>query len=274
MRTLTVTQFHQPDSQAMVGVKSSLARRAGQYFFVSITACACALNTLASGPPEPVIVAIPKSAFKPVPMPKDDADDEADPAKLAERIASNGKSATDRLAMNDSGRDTQSLQNKILKDLDKLLNQPPPPPMGGDGGGGMPPPMGGEQPPPMGGQKPMGQGQPMPMGGQKPMGGQPMPMGQSQPMPMGGQPMPMGQGQNAQQSAGGSKPGIAGATTPSKPPPLALEDRVTKDVWGHLPPQLRQKMNQYYHEQFMPRYAELLKQYYTELAEREKEKKK
>jgi hypothetical protein len=33
-------------------------------------------------------------------------------------------------------------------------------------------------------------------------------------------------------------------------------------------------MSQYYQEQFMPRYQSLLKQYYSELAEREKERKK
>lgn len=232
-------------------------------------------------PPQPVIVAIPKIAFQ-QPKPAVDASDETDPAKLAERIAANGKSATERLAMNDPGRATQTIQDRILKDLDKLLNQPPPPPMGGEGGG-MPPPMGGEQPmggqkprggeQPMGGQKPMGGGQPM--GGQKPMGGQqPMPMGGGQPMG-GQQSMPRdGKPMGGQQQAGGNQPGIAGATTPTTPPALALDDRVVKDVWGHLPPQLRQKMNQYYQEQFMPRYADLLKQYYVELAEREKEKKK
>ena len=124
--------------------------------------------------------------------------------------------------------------------------------------------MGGQKP--MGGQ-PMGGQQPMPMGGGKPMGGG-QPMGGQQPMPMGTQPM------GGQQQAGGNRPGIAGSTTPTTPPALALDDRVVKDVWGHLPPQLRQKMNQYYQEQFMPRYADLLKQYYVELAEREKEKKK
>ena len=82
------------------------------------------------GPPEPVIVAIPKSAFqKAKPMPTETDEDEVDTAKLAERIAANGKNATDRLAMNDPGRETQNVQERILKDLDKLLNQPPPPPM-------------------------------------------------------------------------------------------------------------------------------------------------
>lgn len=217
----------------------------------------------------------PEPNPKPEPNPNPEPDNKEteaekdDPAKIADRIANNSKSAVDRLAMNDPGKETQNVQEKILRDIDKLLNQPPPPPMGGGGGGGMPPPMSGDMPPPMGGnqpmsQKPMGGQKPMPMGGNQPM---PMPMGGNQPMPMpmGQQPMPMGQ-----QPMGGNQPGIAGQTTPKQIIPL--DDRVVKEVWGHLPPNLRQKMNQYYQEQFMPRYSDMLKQYYAELAEREKKK--
>lgn len=82
--------------------------------------------------------------------------------------------------------------------------------------------------------------------------------------PMGGQPM-------GNQPAGGAQPGVAGPTRPTSPI-APLDERVTKEVWGHLPPTLRQKMNQYYQEQFMPRYADLLKQYYRDLAERERKK--
>jgi hypothetical protein len=64
----------------------------------------------------------------------------------------------------------------------------------------------------------------------------------------------------------------AGATDPKgdRPPPLQaqvpLPDEVAKEVWGHLPERLRQQMSQYYREEFMPRYAGLLKQYYSSLA--------
>lgn len=50
----------------------------------------------------------------------------------------------------------------------------------------------------------------------------------------------------------------------ASPPPLA--DEVAKEVWGHLPEGLRQQMSQYYREEFMPRYAGLLRQYYSSLA--------
>ena len=42
---------------------------------------------------------------------------------------------------------------------------------------------------------------------------------------------------------------------------------VYKNVWGHLPEKARQEMDQYFREQFMPRYSDLLKQYYSSLAE-------
>jgi hypothetical protein len=45
-----------------------------------------------------------------------------------------------------------------------------------------------------------------------------------------------------------------------------------KDIWGHLPETLRQEMNQYSREQFMAKYGDLLKQYYTTLAEKGRRK--
>ncbi len=47
---------------------------------------------------------------------------------------------------------------------------------------------------------------------------------------------------------------------------MSMSD-VYKDVWGHLPEQARQEMDLYFREQFMPRYSELLRDYYSSLAE-------
>ena len=49
-------------------------------------------------------------------------------------------------------------------------------------------------------------------------------------------------------------------------PSVPLDDEVAKEVWGHLPDKVRQQVTQYYKEEFMPRYADLLKQYYASLA--------
>lgn len=82
--------------------------------------------------------------------------------------------------------------------------------------------------------------------------------------PQGGQP-PM------QPNAGGATPGIGGgAAQPTLPPAESL----AKDFWGHLPELPRQRMMQFYREQYMSRYKDLLPQYYSSLAEKEKKAKK
>lgn len=43
-----------------------------------------------------------------------------------------------------------------------------------------------------------------------------------------------------------------------------------KDVWGHLPEAVRLEMDTYSRERFMARYRELLKQYYSTIAERDR----
>jgi hypothetical protein len=87
----------------------------------------------------------------------------------------------------------------------------------------------------------------------------------------GQQPMPPG----ATAKAGTPKDPPATAIgadgkTDRPPPPLTaqlpLADVVAKEVWGHLPERLRQQMTQHYREEFMPRYAGLLRQYYSSLA--------
>ncbi|MBX7104681.1 MAG: hypothetical protein K1X57_11410 [Gemmataceae bacterium] len=45
---------------------------------------------------------------------------------------------------------------------------------------------------------------------------------------------------------------------------------LSRDVWGHLPESLRQEVDHYYKERFMPRYQELIRQYYSKLAEAER----
>jgi hypothetical protein len=45
-----------------------------------------------------------------------------------------------------------------------------------------------------------------------------------------------------------------------------------KDIWGHLPETLRQEMDQYSREQFMAKYNDLLKQYYSTIAEKGRRK--
>jgi hypothetical protein len=227
---------------------------------------------------------------------------EIDVHKTAERIAENAQKAGDRLKEKDPGEDTRKIQQNIIKDIDALIKkaqEPPPPPMSSDMNPMMPPPKS-DMPPPMGGgpqpKSPMGGGSgqqpkspmgggagnsPMPKGGgsgtsgrkpreRKPRGDSPMgdPMANAgpgkDPMPARPDPKdgPMGGDRNDQ---GGDKFGKAS--------PKRENDKLAdlyRDVWGHLPERMRQEMDMYYREQFMPRYTELLKRYYAALAEQKK----
>ncbi|MCZ2342174.1 MAG: hypothetical protein LC104_10325 [Bacteroidales bacterium] len=112
-------------------------------------------------------------------------------------------------------------------------------------------------------QKP-GEGERKPMGSQQLAAQNPKPKPMPrQPMPDAGSPTPVAQG--PQTPSGSGTRGKASAT-PAPP----LDDPYTKQVWGHLPEQMRQKMTQYYREQFVSKYGDLLRQYYSSLAEREK----
>ena len=207
-----------------------------------------------------------------------------DPAKILERLTQNTKDIGERLKDQDTGEETRKKQDQALKDIDTLLKQNEPPQSGGGGEASqMPPPMGGEKsgmkPPPAG-----GMGQPMPMGGQrpkrgdKPMGGMKEPMmqpgGMKEPMM---QPMGTGMKEPMMQPGGMMEPGTNSGTNKTgnqTAPILPNEDPFTKQVWGHLPEKLRQQASQYYREQYMPKYQEMLKQYYSNLAERDRPGKK
>jgi len=113
----------------------------------------------------------------------------------------------------------------------------------------------------------MGMGQPMPMQGE-PMtkqGGDPK---KGEP-PMGGGDMakgnPMGMGPMTNQPMGlGNDP---------KTPPVDQANRLadlSKGVWGHLPETMRQELDLYYRDRFMPRYSDLLREYYSSIADGER----
>lgn len=165
-----------------------------------------------------------------------------------------------------------------------------PPPMGGGGAGGMPPP---KSPMPMGGAGEGSKPMPMPKAGpggasgnepkdkpgrgkreRKPRGESPMDKDKGDPQanagPKGKDPQPA----KLEPKEGGKdeKPDGQGF---GKASPKRENDKLAdlyKDVWGHLPDRMRQEMDLYYREQFMPRYSELLRRYYAALAEQKNKK--
>jgi hypothetical protein len=109
----------------------------------------------------------------------------------------------------------------------------------------------------------------------RPQGDSPMPTGD--PMtnagaggmnPMPARPEPK-DGPKEKDQQGGSVAGAKFGPLSPKRQNDKLAD-LYKDVWGTLPDRLRQEMDLYYREQFMPRYSELLRQYYAALAEQRK----
>jgi hypothetical protein len=90
--------------------------------------------------------------------------------------------------------------------------------------------------------------------------GQPQPEGQSPP----GQPN-QGDPNRPGDSVEGTRPGEA---RPAEDP---LTAKLTKDVWGHLPPHLREQLLNVYSEKYLPKYEELVRQYYEALAQQSRD---
>jgi hypothetical protein len=244
----------------------------------------------------------PEKELKPEKKPEDATpkppavgDDEE--AKILERLKNNSRNAEERLGKPDTGDETRKLQDEVLKDIEELikrLKNPPPPQQsqdqnqdqnsqsGGGGGSSSGSSGGGSQ-----GQqrasglsreqrrqmreqrrqqqaKNGGQGR-QPMGGQQPQGGQGR-------QPMGGnQQANAGQG-GQDNKTGGNTAGTQGGGGGRDPKGVNPTAEMYKDVWGHLPDKMRQEMDSYFKEKFMPKYNDLLKQYYSNIAEQNKKK--
>ena len=229
------------------------------------------------------------------------------PLEVVERIIKNSKAVGDKLAMTDTGTETRGTQTKILKDIESLIDQqenPPPQsdqdqqknqdsakdkkndskPMGGmndkpmnkDSKKDMNKDMGGMGEPPMKKDMDMGASEDQPhtrrprhQDAQEPMSRQGQPKNQS----ANKQPQQTRQPPRDPKTTGGRvpDPSRGNPTDPGKPS-LPLEDEIVKEVWGHLPDKMRQQATQYYQQDFMPRYTELLKLYYASLAEKSERK--
>jgi hypothetical protein len=225
------------------------------------------------------------------PAPQPDAAKRENPLDVVARIIKNSNAVGDKLAMTDTGAETLGKQGTILKDIESLIdrqeNPPPPKPDQNQDKND-------KKPDDMNKKGDMGDKNDMPpkkkdMGdmGMEPMGGDEQPQGRRPRQQEGndskqkdGQSKdPSGMKQQAQpmNSAPPKEPKNTGGKLPDpKPgdpqdpgrPLLPFEDEIVKDVWGHLPDRLRQQATQYYQQDFMPRYTELLKLYYSSLAEK------
>lgn len=149
---------------------------------------------------------------------------------------------------------------------DKKKNDGPGNPGGTDPKGGMNP----------GGMDPGGMGQKEGQAnGRRPRAGAPKDGKEPGGTAKGGEKLPMNPTQTAKAGTPMDPAGTAnGAPDDRKsdrpPPPIQpqfpLADVVAKEVWGHLPERVRLQLTEHYREEFMPRYAGLLRQYYSSLS--------
>jgi hypothetical protein len=158
------------------------------------------------------------------------------------RVGKNMQVSEQRLAKKDSGEGTQQIQRDILSDLDALLEQD----------------QHQQQQSQQQEQNSSSSQSRRPQQAQRRSGSK---SGSTAGRQQGGsQPSANQAGNNA---GGGGKEGSAEMNR--------IAD-LYGDFWGHLPEKARQEMDQYARERFMAKYSELLKQYYSTIAERGRRK--
>ena len=183
--------------------------------------------------------------------------------KLQEEIARDMRKVEKKLTDQEAGEPTQRLQKQVLENLDKLLDRaknPPPPqsqPMGGSA----------QSDPQTGAQRQQSKSS----AGQSSRRERRAAQRRQEQQARGPQ-----TAQTGQQARKGSGFGSTGDRTPPDRdmpprtgPPESLAE-VVKDIWGNLPDTLRQEVDHYYRDQFMPRYRDLLQRYFLRLAETER----
>ncbi len=181
------------------------------------------------------------------------AEPDQDPKEILGRISKNMDSSKDRLAQRDPGDGTQQIQRDIVKDLDALIEQSKR-----------------QQQQQQQQQQQSGQGsQSRQQSGRSKSGQQASQQrnsGQQKQQASGQKP---GQPNQSNQQAAGQKPGAGGVGGQKNAMPNA---DLYKDIWGHLPEKFRMEMDAYSRVEFMSKYNDLLKQYYTTIAEKGRKK--
>lgn len=175
-----------------------------------------------------------------------------------DRAAKGMRTAGEKLDGDQTGTDTRKIQEQVIKDLDDLINQlqnPPPQQQGGGGGGG--------------GQSSSSSGKSGQMSMQK-MGGGSASRNQQQSKAQGASAEK--KGGREEKEGGQDKKTAEGSSERTESERKASEEAARKkklemDVWGHLPPHLRDQLLNTYGERMLPKYQQLVKQFYEALSE-------
>lgn len=160
---------------------------------------------------------------------------DADPREILGRASRNMRDAEDRLGKRDPGTATQQKQRDVVADLDKLIQQAQ--------------------------QQQQQQSSSSNSSQQQRMRRQQQDQRNARQQQEQQRQQQQSQDQAAQNNA--NQPGAGGRSNGTS----KIAD-LYKDIWGHLPETMRQEMDAYSREQFMAKYNDLLKQYYSTLAEK------
>jgi len=187
----------------------------------------------------------------------DAPDDEDAAVEQLERAIRSMREAQQRIDAQDAGQQTRALQEQIVRDLEQLIeavrkleNQPPPPPSSDA-----------QQQQQKKKKLQLQQQARLDPQNSEPQGKQP------QPTPAEA---PGSQRRNDDEPARESTDQAGPARQVD--PDLARQRNVVKDVWGHLPPQLREELLNVYSEKYLPKYEEQVRRYYEALAEKNRQR--
>ena len=205
-----------------------------------------------------------------VKLPRNEEDSESD---IMRRLTKNARLSEEKLAKRETGEGTRKLQEEVLKDLDRLLEQSKNQQnqqnqqnqdqqnQGGDSKGNQP--MGGSADQQPGGQSAKQRAQQRAAQRKQRGGGKQSGQGSQ------------GSGQKGEQQAqkpgqGGNTPGGGASGNPQGKDPKDPDKKY--DLWGHLPEKERALMNKEMEQKFMEKYDELTREYYRTIAEKSRRK--
>ena len=164
------------------------------------------------------------------------------------------RSAHEQIAKQETGTTTQQIQQHVIRELERLIDM-----------ARQPPPQNQNLP----SQSPQQSPQPDPAEQQQ---AEPQPQPQPAPAPAPGsqqQPQPTDQGpggQDKQQPEGSEERNDPADLREAE---LARREAMMKQVWGHLPPAVRQKLLNVSGDKYLPKYEDLARRYFEALAEQE-----
>ncbi len=172
-----------------------------------------------------------------------------------DRVAKGMRSASEKLGGKVTGDETTQIQEQVIRDLDELIKQLQNPPPNGGGGGGGGSSGGGSSKSGGGGssrqQRASGRG-----GKGQPQGGTPKQQAQGNGTDQGGRDRK--DAEDSDERTDSERKAAAEA---------ARKKKLEIDVWGHLPPHLRDQLLNTYGERMLPKYESLVKQFYEALSE-------